>query len=185
MRAQPEKVAALVNGLIVLTLPSLISGAAATARTVGFGVRDTAWSVTVHPAAWTPLLPMVTALRDFGAVMLPFAAVAAWRTWVHARRRRAGRPTDWQGVREAVACGVVTLLILLLLRSVRLVTALMTQPTQTLAYLVFSLLVAAVVGLVLGMLLDAAAILVLKMMTSGGADDGFHPELGAIVKRRG
>jgi hypothetical protein len=39
--------------------------------------------------------------------------------------------------------------------------------------------------LVLGMLLDAAAILVLKMMTSGGADDGFHPELGAIVKRRG
>jgi hypothetical protein len=185
MRGQPEKVAALVNGLIVLTLPSVISGAAATARTVGFRVRDTDWSVTVHPAGWTPLLPMVAALGDFGPVMLPFAAVAAWRTWVHARRWRAGRPTEWQGVWEAVACGVVTLLILVLPRSARLVTALMTQPIQTLAYLVFSLLVAAVVGLVLGMLLDTAAILVLKMMTSGRADNGFHRALGAIVKRRG
>jgi hypothetical protein len=157
MRAYPESVAAVVNGLIVLLVPSVVSGAAAIATMMGHGVQDN--SVIVHPPGWTPFVPMAHTLLRFGIAMLPFAVLAAWRTWVHARRWRAAGTRGWQGVAEAGVCGWATVFVLLL-------PGFVARPTEAASYLVVVGSVAFIVGLGLGLLLRAAAIAVLKITIS-------------------
>jgi len=154
MQRRPEIIAALVNGMIVLLIPPALSGAAAIATIAGLGVPDN--SVVVHPPGWSPILPMTHAFRQYAAVLLPFAGVAFWRTWVHARRWRTTRAGSWQGVVEAGACGWLTYLVALL-------PALISQPILAVQYLIVVGSIALAIGLALGLVLRIAAIGVLNI----------------------
>jgi hypothetical protein len=149
-----QAAAALVNGLIVWLLPAGLSALSAIGSSLGIGANENA--VTVHPPGWTPLVPiMATALR-FGFVMLPFAAVAAWRTWVHARRRLELGTSGWQGVGEAAACGLATLLVVA-------APGILSHPTQAPLSIVAYGWLAALCGLLVGLLLRISAVIVLTV----------------------
>jgi hypothetical protein len=147
-------VAALANGLIVGLLPSSVSAISAIGRRIGIGASE--YSVTVHPPGWTPSTSIATTALQFGLVMLPFAALALWRTWVHAKRWRDVGTRGWQGVAEAAACGLATLLIFLL-------PGMLTHSIQMLPYLVSGGGLAALMGLLVGLLLRTTALIVLKV----------------------
>jgi hypothetical protein len=85
---------AVVNGLVVLSLPLFVSA-----------LLGQHYDSTVHPPGWGPVAGIT---REIIAAlpMAPWALVAAWRSWVHARRWSSG-DRGWMGVVEAGACGVV------------------------------------------------------------------------------
>jgi hypothetical protein len=154
MHRRPETIAALLNGLIVWLLPTTISALFAIGRGLGIGASDTA--ITVHPPGWSPLDPIMGTALQFGFVMLPFAALAAWRTWVHARRWRERGGSGWQGVGEAGACGLATLLVVLAPR----ILSHLNQVTPT----IFGYGgLATLMGLLIGLLLRTSAVIVLKL----------------------
>jgi hypothetical protein len=80
------------------------------------------------------------------SILLPFAAIAAWRTWVHAKRWRSRQATVWQPVAEAAATAVVVA-VAYLARGV------LTRPADAPAYLIAygggALILGAIVGLIL------------------------------------
>jgi hypothetical protein len=101
---------------------------------------------------------MATALQ-FGLVTLPFAAVAAWRTWIHAKRRCELGTSGWQGVGEAGGCGLVAVLILL-------GPAILSHPTLAMPLLLVYGAFAVLIGLLIGTLLRGTAVMVLKLTES-------------------
>lgn len=154
MRRRPEAIAALVNGLLVWLLPAGISALFAVGAGLGIGASDT--NTTVYADGWTLWDPvMATALKS-GVVMLPFAVVAAWRTWIHAKRRVELGTSGWRGVGEAGACGLATLLILVTPR-------ILSQPPLVTPFVLVYALLAAFCGLLLGLMLRASALIVLKL----------------------
>jgi len=157
MRRRPEAVAALVNGLFVWLLPAGISALFTIGGSLGIGASDT--NTTVYADGWNPLDPiMATALR-FGIVTLPFAVVAAWRTWVHAKRRRVLGTSGWQGVAEAGACGPAAILIVL----IPLMLSRPTHVAQVAPFVLAYAVLAALCGLLIGLLLRVSALIVLKL----------------------
>ena len=154
MRRRPEAVAALVNGLIVWLLPTGISALVTIGGGLGLGASDT--NTTVHADGWTPLDPIMATALQFGLVTLPFAAVAAWRTWIHAKRRRELGTSGWQGVGEAGACGLLAVLVLL-------GPGILSHPTLAMPFLLVYGAFAVLIGLLIGTLLRGIAVMVLKL----------------------
>jgi hypothetical protein len=154
VRRRSEVLAALVNGLLVELLPSGVSATSAIGRSLGIGASENL--VTVHPPEWTPLTPIAATAIQFGLLMLPVAGLAVWRTWVHAKRWRDVGTRGWQGVAEAAACGLVTLLVFLL-------PGMFTHPIQVLPYIVSGGGLAVLMGLLVGLLLRTTAVIVLKV----------------------
>ena len=154
MRRRPEAVAALVNGLIVWLLPTGISALVTIGGGLGLGASDT--NSTVHADGWTPLDPIMATALQFGLVTLPFAAVAAWRTWIHAKRRRELGTSGWQGVGEAGACGLLAVLVLL-------GPGILSHPTLAMPFLLVYGAFAVLIGLLIGTLLRGIAVMVLKL----------------------
>ena len=154
MRRCPEAMAALVNGLVVWLLPVGISALFTIGSGLGIGASDT--NTTVYADGWTPWDPIIATALKFGVVMLPFAVVAAWRTWVHARRRREFGASGWQGVRDAGACGLAAVLIVM-------TPGIFTHPAQALPYVLGLGVYAVPCGLLIGLLLRASALIVLKL----------------------
>jgi hypothetical protein len=62
-------------------------------------------------------------------VLLPFATLAVWRTWVHAKRWRTRQSKGWQAVAEAGATGVIVAIVYL-------TPGILSRPTDAPAYLV-------------------------------------------------
>lgn len=120
---------------------------------LGLGVSDT--NTTVYADGWTPLDPIMSTMFNFGVVMLPFAAVAAWRTWIHAKRRRVLGTGGWHGVGEAGACGLLPVLVVLAPGFFR-------DPALATPYVLTYGTFAALGGLAIGLLLRASALIVLK-----------------------
>jgi hypothetical protein len=154
---EPEMLAALVNAVVVLCLPSIV---------VGIGVlralKDPGYSWPVHPANWSPWLEAIRFFAGSAVFMSPFALLAAWRTWVHATHWRIGnRVRSLQGVVEAGACGLGVALLVLLPPTIL-------RPTEAPPYLMtyggLGLLVGLAVGLVL--LVTAAAVLTMTGRTA-------------------
>jgi hypothetical protein len=154
MRRRPEAIAALVNGLLVWLLPVGISALFTIGSGLGLGASDT--NTTVYADGWTPLDPILATTFRFGIVMVPFAVVAAWRTWVHAKRRRELGTSGWQGVRDAGACGLVAVLVVM-------TPGILTHPAQAMPYVLGLGAYAVLFGLLIGLLLRASAIIVLKV----------------------
>jgi hypothetical protein len=148
-RWSPEIIAAIVNAIRVLCVPVVVSVAISVAIS-----RDTTHAVAIAYPRWHVLNQVAQALA-FVVVFIPFAALAGWRTWVHARWYRSGEGTGWQGVLEAGALGF---LIALSVLSVGIVT----HPAQAGPYVIFYGGAALSIGLLLGVVLRAAAIVTLK-----------------------
>ena len=121
---------------------------------LGIGASDT--NTTVYGDVWTPLNPIMATARQFAFVMLPFAAVAAWRTWVHAKRRLALGTSGWRGVGEAGACGLVSVLVVTM-------PGILTHPAQAVPYVLALGAYAVLCGLLIGLLLRMSALIVLKL----------------------
>jgi hypothetical protein len=101
MRA--EYAAALTNFLVILL--------------VGVGLMMLQSSNGVHVYA-DPLKAAITTVLMGALVAVPLAALAFWRTWVHAQRFLTREKTGWQGVFEAGALGFALTLPLLVHRRI-------------------------------------------------------------------
>jgi hypothetical protein len=147
---EPAMLAALVNAVVVLFLPSIVVG-------IGMleALDDPGYSWPVHPANWSPWPDAIRFVAGSAVFMSPFALLAAWRTWVHATRWRTGnRGRSLQGVVEAGACGLGVALLILLPPTILRPTH---APPYLIAYGGLGLVVGIAVGLVL--LVTAAAVL--------------------------
>jgi len=96
MKPRPEILAGVLNGLVVLAAPFLLL-----ALRVGDIDAFRAWRIVTWIASVAPW------------VIVPFALLAGWRTFVHARCYRQGRGRGWLGVLEAGATALGVLLVFL------------------------------------------------------------------------
>lgn len=149
-RHRPEVAAAVTSGLLVLVLPiafRLLSGV--------FENTDT--SVTVRPPMSIERL-VLGASRTAVSLLVsaPFAAVAAWRTWVHALRWRAGLGAGAQGIFEAGLTGLIPMVLYLL-------PGIVARPIEALPFVMAYGGMAFLAGLVVGVVLRTTAIAVLAV----------------------
>ncbi|HYM23230.1 MAG TPA: hypothetical protein VEU08_08480 [Vicinamibacterales bacterium] len=140
-RRRPEVVAAFVNAFVVLLLPALI----------GIGVTlfpPNSLGTTVY--ADNSFAASAARLSEGLAVveipLLPFAMLAGWRTWVHAKRYIDGQSDGWRGVLEGSAAGFLGALLVLL-------PACIVRPLQAPPYVIVYGGGAAVLGLAFGLVL--------------------------------
>jgi hypothetical protein len=149
MAGRPETTAAVVNGLLVLSVP-LVSAL------VGSSVsRHNATSVTVRPPGYPRTTDVVSDLIPIAVVLLPFALLAGWRTHVYAKRWLDRKDRGWRAVAEAGACGLIVALA-------NLAHGIVTRPKEAPPYVIFYGGVALVAGILVGLFLRATAMLVLK-----------------------
>lgn len=92
------------------------------------------------------------------APVAPLAAVAAWRTHVHAQRVRLGPGRAWQGAAEAVALGTLIPVAILL-------PVATSRGLAGLAYASAYGVIGALVGLAFGTVLTVVALVVVWTMT--------------------
>ena len=134
---RPELTAAIVNGLVVLAVP--LAFVLSVTLAYGPGPAET-----------------VLRLGESALILLPFALLAGWRTWVYAKKMIAGQGRGWRGVGEAAFTGFCALLIYLL-------PGIVTRPAEAPAYIIFYGAVAAVLGVLVGLTLRLTALFVLWM----------------------
>lgn len=96
--------------------------------------------------------------------LLPFAAFAAWRTRVHAKRRRARQDTVWQPVAEAAATAAAVALAYL-------ARGILARPAEAPAYLIAYGGGALILGAIAGLILRTTALLALTLHDWLFADD--------------
>jgi hypothetical protein len=147
----PEAAAAVANGVIVLLLPIIMP-------MLG---HQNSYSTTVHPPGWSPWLAALGAFITAARLMFPLAVLAAWRTWVHAARRRRGT-RSWQGVAEAGACGFLIALVVL-------ARGILANPLAAMIYVLVYGGAALVVGLAVGLILHLSAVVVLRLTEPSAA----------------
>lgn len=147
----PESVAAAVNAAIVILLPVILLAAGSMVLN-----PDTNTSVTVRPPGGPVIGQSSWLLAQFALGTLPFATLAGWRTWVYATRWQEQRRGSWLAVAEAGGWGLPVALVIL---APGIVTRPMDAPPYLIAYGGFALLV----GLVLGLVLRTAALIVLRL----------------------
>jgi len=144
---------AIVNGLLVLLVPLAL-------MLTGHMLFDTGTGVTVRAPVSTRLPDLISAAGQTALVIVPFATVAAWRSWVYARRWRLQHDRGWRAVGEAGACFLVVALVLMLPGIVRLTWE---APRFVIVYGGGALFL----GLIVGLILRTTAVVVLKLCGSG------------------
>jgi len=154
MQGRSERVAAVVNGVLVVLLPLalLVAG-----NSINFDQSDA--SVTANVPGSPRLLAMVPSLTRMTFVLLPFALLAGWRTWVYARRWCDRQDRGWWAVWEAGACGFILALLYL-------APGIVTRPAEAPPYVIVYGGAALVLGVLAGLLLRTTAILVLELRKS-------------------
>jgi hypothetical protein len=153
MKRHPELVAAVLNGVLCLSLPFLFL----TARHYLIGNSSNS-SVTV--SARDPSVSDMTRFLRLAQpilVLLPFAMLAAWRTWVHAKQWGQGRGAGWRGVAEAGACGLAVALA-------NMAPGILARPAEAPPYILVYGGFATVLGLLVGLILRAAALFWLRLL---------------------
>jgi hypothetical protein len=154
---RPEKAAALANFLLIPLLTLLLM----------------VFTLTSDTHAVAIAYPVKHAFKNIAYAILamlistPLAAVAAWRTWIHAQRVVAREGTAWRGVVEAAAFGfLLTLPFILPILIARLFDPGRWSRVEAVslgaAYIAAYGLIGAVIGFALGLLLLATASLVLR-----------------------
>ena len=135
MRGQAEAAAALVNAVLVLVVPLAF-----------------VWLEHARLGATIDALRLARS----ASILLPFAAFAAWRTWVHAKRWRAQQDTWWHPVAEAAATAVVV-------ACVYLARGILARPAEAPAYVVVYAGSALILGAIVGGILRTTALLALTL----------------------
>jgi uncharacterized membrane protein YhaH (DUF805 family) len=157
MHRHSERVAAVVNGLLVMLLPLAVLVAASNINLDNFDGSVTA-DVPGAPRMWAT----IRMLMPTSLVVFPFALLAGWRTSVYARRWCDQQDRGWWAVAEAGACGLIPALLYL---SPGIVMRPDEAPPYVIAYGGGALLL----GVVVGVCLRTTAILVLKSRKSAPA----------------
>jgi hypothetical protein len=135
---------AVVNAFLVIAVP--------VALTV-IGPFDTSTNTSATVVASVASVPSrALFVAQIALPILPFAAVAGWRTYVHAKRSRELGTTGWRGVAEAGVLGLGLSLLLLLPGTVR-------QPSKALPYLIVYGAMGLVSGLAVGLVLKTVSTL--------------------------
>jgi len=151
----PEQIAAIVNALVVGLIPLAI--------VIAFLVnRATNMNAPVRPDGNYFFSDAAGALIVF-VPFAPFALIAAWRTWAHARAVLAGTGTGWQGVIEGGALGLLIALVILIRPALE-------RPHQAPPYLIAYGGGAFVIGLTIGLVLRFTALLTLGLLSPKRAD---------------
>ena len=159
---RPATVAALVNGLVVYLLPLTFAGAAALLAS-DYGNSGT-HVVGLDPDRayiWSKRLWFVGA---YVAGLTPFAIAAAWRTFVHAKRRLENGRSGAMGIVEGGLCGLVSAVLVLL-------PGILNKPAEAPPYVLAYGGLAAALGLTAGAILWLTAIITLHWYPRGGATD--------------
>lgn len=145
---QPEFQAAAVNAALILIVPGVWSA-----------YLDYTWDA-VRPLPPTVLSSAIKALPIVAALM-PIALLVAWRSHFHARAYRLNPRTVWRGpVESAGIAGGIALSVMLMATA----QTWSRQPAHLVAaYIALYVSATAVVGLVLGLLLAASALLVIHL----------------------
>lgn len=156
---RPATLAAAVNALVVYLLPLAFAGMVAmfAADYSNHGTRV----VGIDPdraAVWARRLSLVT---GYLATLSVFAAPAAVRTFVHARRWLESGRSGVQGILEAGLCGFGGALVVLM-------PGIMTRPTEAPPYVIAYGGFAAVLGLGVGVVLWLTATVVLWLYSRAG-----------------
>lgn len=155
MERRPENVAAAVNGIIVMLAPALLMILPALFRS---NINDSSSYVTAPDPAG-----LAGRIAEFPwmmfAAVAPFAAVAAWRTRVHAVRWRTAGGTGWQGVAEGGALGLLVALGVLS-------PGIIHTPEQAAPYVIVYGSAALILGLLAGVLLRFTALVALRLLTA-------------------
>lgn len=151
---RPATLAALVNAVIVYLLPLALAGAIAIfASDYSNGGTRVVGVDPDRAAVWSGRLQV---LRGYFFGLAPFAMVAAWRTFVHARRWLEKGSRGSQGILEGAACGFAGAVLVLL-------PGIVTKPAQAPPYLLVYGGLAAVLGLAAGTVLWISATLTLGL----------------------
>jgi hypothetical protein len=155
--------AAGVNALIVLLLPGLVLLLFKSIRFIYPAL------VKGGPVFAREVSPIVSAIWiSLGAVFVtvPLAAVAAWRTWVHATKWQTHQST-WWGVAEAGGVGALCVIYMLLPGALTAAIA-GSGSMAGIGAIAFYATIGGLVGLVVGLMLQLTAIAVLKMASLRG-----------------
>jgi hypothetical protein len=147
----PGSVAAAVNAAIVVLLPVILLAAGSLVLD-----PDSNTSVTVRPPGAPVIGPIILALAQVAWWTLPFATLAGWRTWVYATRWQEQRRGSWLAVAEAGGWGLAVALVIL-------APGIVTRPMEAPPYLIGYGGFAVLVGLVLGLVLRTATLIVLRL----------------------
>ncbi len=146
-----------MNGLIVLFLPLALIAWGDVASHVSTDTR-----VTVRPPGASIVLGEIDRLSRPALVLLPFAALGAWRTRVYARQVIARESHGWVAVAEAAACAFGVMFVVNLPLSV---TRAVTMPLSAISYSMLAI----TLGVLVGTLLRATALFVLSVSREGRA----------------
>ena len=152
-----ENVAAVVNGLLVMLLPLAVIASGSTIDLDSFDGSVTA-DVPGAPRMWATIRMLI----PISLLLLPFALLAGWRTWVYAKRWYDQQDRGWRAVAEAGASGLIPALLYL---APGIVMRPAEAPPYVLAYGGGALLL----GVVVGLFLRTTAMLVLTFRTSAAA----------------
>jgi hypothetical protein len=149
-------VAAYVNATLVLLVPVGL----AVALSIGMWLSPSnSASTTVHANPTPPaeqVLLIVAGAMLFVVLFTPLAAIAGWRTWVHARRYRNLEGGGWQGVFEAGFVGFF-IALWILRRGIE------TRPNDAPPYVIAYGSGAALIGITIGLILRTAAVITLTL----------------------
>ena len=140
--------AAVLNGSLIVCVPIFMSGVAMYTSTAVRPIPQTL------PSYILEALPVMLALA-------PVALLVGWRTYIHARAYRRNRLTLWRGPAESAAiAGAIALLVM-----ARLTTATFARKPLhlVLAYISFYVGATALVGLAVGLVLTASALVALHL----------------------
>lgn len=147
--------AAVVNGLLVFGVPGAFL----------LMVQVSAWNQP-WPAEIAGFRPSTSRLviesLQFAVVFAALAAIGAWRTRVHALKYLAGRSEGWQGIGEATACAFMVAVLYL-------APGIVTRPREAPPYVIFYGGAAMVLGAIVGLILRATAMMVLRLSRSAAA----------------
>jgi hypothetical protein len=142
-------VAALVNGFVFALMPlvmMLVTGALA---------QESDTSTIVRPEGAPPVSVVTLSYWiQMWRTLLPLALIAAWRTFVHARRRLTGDDHNWRGVFEAGLCGFLYALVLL-------ARGILARPMQAPPFVIVYGGLGLTLGLIVGLVLRTTAVLTL------------------------
>ena len=140
---------ALLNGLLVLVGSTwLLAWLPYADFREASGVTVRAEAATINEAAIA---------RQTALLVMPFALLAGWRTWVHARKWLEGRGAGWRGVLESGACAVAVALFVL-------APGIVTRPAEAPPYLLVYGGGALLLGLLVGVCLWISAVLCLSLL---------------------
>ena len=158
-RPRPETLAAISNGLVVLLLPLLLIAWADIASQANTDTR-----AVVRPPGTSIVLGEIERLTWPAMVLLPFGALALWRTRVYAQRAIASDSRGWAAVAEAAACAFG---VMLLMSVPRLVTRRLPVSSLLSSAAIAYFTVAVALGVVVGVVLRGTALFVLWLRPPG------------------